>query len=79
MYVLNMWLMKSLDSMTRFEMWHEKKPMVHYLRTFWCIVYDRNMMSHLKKLKDCGHKMIFICHESGSKAYHAYDPITKCH
>jgi hypothetical protein len=34
-------------------------------------------MPHLKKLEDRGRKMIFVGYESGSKAYHAYDPITK--
>jgi hypothetical protein len=34
-------------------------------------------MSHLKKLEDHGRKMIFIGYESGSKAYRAYNPITK--
>jgi hypothetical protein len=38
-YVLNRCPMKSVDGMTPFEAWHEKKPMVHYLRTFGCIVY----------------------------------------
>jgi hypothetical protein len=31
--------MKSVDGMTPFEAWHEKKPVVHYLRTFGCILY----------------------------------------
>jgi hypothetical protein len=34
-------------------------------------------MPHLKKLEDRGRKMTFVGYESGSKAYHAYDPITK--
>jgi hypothetical protein len=51
--------------------------MVHHLRTFGSIVYVRNTMPHLKKLEERGRKMIFISYESGSKAYHAYNPITK--
>jgi hypothetical protein len=39
---------------------------VHHLRTFRCIVYVRNTMSHLKKLEEHGHKMIFIGYKSGS-------------
>jgi hypothetical protein len=35
------------------------------------------MTPHLKKLEDRGYKMVFIGNESGSKAYHAYDPIMK--
>jgi hypothetical protein len=77
-YVLNRCLTKSVDAMTLFEMWHGKKPTVHNLRTFGCIVYIQNMMSHLKKLEDRGCKMIFIGYESVSKAYHVYDPVTKC-
>jgi hypothetical protein len=49
---------------------------VHHLRTFGCIMYVWNTMSHLKKLEDCGRKMIFVNYESGSKVYRAYDPIT---
>jgi hypothetical protein len=37
----------------------------------------RNTMPHLKKLEDRGRKMIFVGYKSGSKAYCAYDPITK--
>jgi hypothetical protein len=76
-YVLNRCPTKSVDGMTPFETWHRRKPMVHHLRTFGCIMYVRNTMSHLKKLEDHGCKMIFIGYESGSKAYRAYDPITK--
>jgi hypothetical protein len=77
-YVLNKCPTKSVDSMTPFKAWHRRKLVVHHLRTFRCIMYVRNMMSHLKKLEDCGRKMIFIGYESGSKPYLAYDPITKC-
>jgi hypothetical protein len=35
------------------------------------------MTLHLKKLEDCGRQMIFIDYESGYKACHTYDPITK--
>jgi hypothetical protein len=73
-YVLNRCPTKSVDGMTPFEVWHGRKPAMHHLRTFMCIVYVRNTTPHLKKLEDCGHKIIFIGYESGSKAYHAYDP-----
>jgi hypothetical protein len=77
MYVLSRCLMNSVDGMTPFEAWHGWKPTVHHLRTFGCIVYVRDTMLELKKLEDRGRKMIFVGYESGSKAYHAYDPITK--
>jgi hypothetical protein len=76
-YVLTRCPMKSIDDMTPFEAWHGRKPAVHHLRTFGCIVYVRNTTSHLKKLEDRGRKMIFVGYESGSKAYRTYDPITK--
>jgi hypothetical protein len=76
-YVLNRCPMKSVDGMTPFEAWHGRKPMVHYLMTFGCIMYVQNTMPHLKKLEDRGRKMIFVGYESSSKAYRAYDPITK--
>jgi hypothetical protein len=76
-YVLNRCPIKSIDGMTPFEAWHGRKPAVHHLRTFGCIVYVRNTMPHLKKLEDCHRKMIFVGYESGSKAYRVYDPIIK--
>jgi hypothetical protein len=76
-YVLNRYLTKSVDGMIPFEAWHGRKPAVQHLRTFGSIVYVRNTTPHLKKLEDRGRKMIFISYESGSKAYRAYDPITK--
>jgi transposase InsO family protein len=76
-YVLNRCPTKSVDVMTPFEAWHDKKPAVHHLKTFGCIVYVRNAVPHLKKLEDQGRKMIFIGYEEGSKAYHAYDPVTE--
>jgi hypothetical protein len=76
-YVLNRCPTKSVDSMTPFEAWHRRKPTVHHLSTFRCIVYVRNTTPHLKKLEDHHRKMIFVGYESDSKMYHAYDPITK--
>jgi hypothetical protein len=76
-YVLNRCPTKSVDGMTPFKAWHVRKPVVHHLRTFGCIVYVWNTMPHLNKLEDRGRKMIFVDYESGSKVYRAYDPITK--
>jgi hypothetical protein len=77
MYVLNRCPTKSVDGMTPFEAWHGRKPVVHHLRTFGCIVYVRNTTPHLKKLEDRSCKMIFIGYESGFNAYCAYNPIMK--
>jgi hypothetical protein len=76
-YVWNRCSTKSVNCVTPFEARHRRKPAVHHLRMFGCIVYVRNTMSHLKKMEDHSRKMIFIGYENGSKAYHAYDPITK--
>ncbi|CAA7409651.1 unnamed protein product [Spirodela intermedia] len=73
-YILNRCPTKSMDGMTPFEVWHEKKPAMHHLKVFGCIAYVLNMTLHLKKLEDRGRKMIFIGYECGSKAYCAYDP-----
>jgi hypothetical protein len=66
-----------MDGMTPFKAWHGKKPTVKHLKTFGCLVYVRNTTLHLKKLEDHGRKMVFIGYEHGSKAYRAYDPVTK--
>jgi hypothetical protein len=42
-----------------------------------CIVYERNTKPNLKKLEDLKQRMIFLGYERGTKAYMAYDPITK--
>jgi hypothetical protein len=50
---------------------------VHHLKVFGCIVYVKNTVTHLKKLDDRGRKMIFVGYERGSKAYWAFDSVTK--
>jgi hypothetical protein len=76
-YLLNRVPCKAVNGMTPIETWHGKRPAVHHLRTFDCIVYVRNTKPHPKKLDDRGRKMIFIGYERGTKAYKAYDPITR--
>jgi hypothetical protein len=76
-YVLKRCPTKSMDYMTPFEACNGKKPAVHHLRIFGCILYAWNTTPHQKKLEDRSHKMTFVSYESGSKAYHTYDPITK--
>jgi hypothetical protein len=76
-YLLNRVPCKAVDGKTPFEVWHWKRPTVHHLKTFGCIVYVRNTKPHLKKLDDRGRKMIFVGYERGTKAYRAYDPVTK--
>jgi hypothetical protein len=50
---------------------------VHHVKVFGCIIYVKNTVPHLKKLDDRGRKMIFVGYERGSKAYRAYDPISR--
>ena len=73
-YMLNRCPTKSVEGMTPFQAWHEKKPAVHHLRIFGCIAHVRNSSPHLKKLEDRSRKMVFIGYEAESKAYRAYDP-----
>jgi hypothetical protein len=74
-YILNRCTTKSVTGMTPFEAWYGKKPAVHHLKMFSCVVYVKNMAPHLHKLDDCGRKMIFVGYECGTKAYRAYDPV----
>jgi transposase InsO family protein len=76
-YLLNRVPTKAVEGKTPFEAWYGKKPAVHHLKTFRCIVYVKNTTPHLKKMEDRGRKMIFVAYERGSKAYRAYDPATK--
>ncbi|WVZ58547.1 hypothetical protein U9M48_008813 [Paspalum notatum var. saurae] len=68
---------KAVEGRTPFEAWYGKKPAVHHLKTFGCIVYVKNTAPHLKNMEDRGRKMIFVGYERGSKAYPAYDPVAR--
>jgi hypothetical protein len=68
-YLLNRVPTKAVEGRTPFEVWYGKKPVVHHLKTFGCIVYIKNMKPHLKKMEDRGRKMIFVGYECRSKAY----------
>jgi hypothetical protein len=76
-YILNRCPTKSVTGMTPFEAWYGKKPAVHHLKTFGCIVYVKNTTPYLNKLDDRGKKMIFVGYERGTKAYRAYDPVVR--
>ena len=53
-YLLNRVPTKAVEGKTPFEVWYGKKPAVHHLKTFGCIVYMKNTAPHLKKLEDRG-------------------------
>lgn len=63
--------------MTPFEAWYGKKPTVHHLKTFGCIMHVKNTAPHFHKLGDRGCKMISVGYECGSNAFRAYDPMTR--
>jgi hypothetical protein len=77
MYLLNRSPTKSVEGKTSFEVWYGKKPGVHHLRTFGCVVHVKNTTPNLKKLEDRSRPMIFISYEPGSKAYRVYDSVSK--
>jgi hypothetical protein len=62
---------------TPFEVWYGRKPSIHHMKVFGCIVYMRNTMPNLKKLEYRERKMIFVGYEHASKAYRDYNPLTR--
>jgi transposase InsO family protein len=76
-YLLNISPTKALQGMTPFEGWYGKKPAVHHLCTFGCVVHVKITAPNLKKLDDRSKPMVFISYELGSKTYRAYDPVAK--
>jgi hypothetical protein len=48
-YVLNRCPMKSMDSMTPFEAWHRKKPLVQHLKT---LVFSTSFLSSLIRTRE---------------------------
>jgi hypothetical protein len=74
-YILNRAPTRSLEGKTPYEVWHGKKPSVHHLRTFGCVVYVKDTRPHLAKLDARGKKGVFIGYEIGSKAYRVFDPV----
>lgn len=59
-FLLNRSPTKSVDGKTSFEAWHGRKPNVHFLRTFGCIVHVMDTRPGLKKLDDRSRPMIFV-------------------
>jgi hypothetical protein len=76
-YLLNHSATKSVTDETPFEAWYGKKPAMHHLCTFGCVVHVKNTAPNLKKLDDQSKPMIFIGYQPGSKVYRAYDPVAK--
>jgi hypothetical protein len=76
-YLLNRSPTRGVEGKTSFEGWYGKKPGVQHLRTFGCLVHVKDTSPNLKKLNDRSRSMIFIGYEPGSKAYRAYNPVSK--
>lgn len=70
-FLLNRSPTKSLDGVTPFEAWHGRKPNVHFLRTFGCVVHVKDTRPDLKKLDDRIQTMIFVGYKQGMKGYRA--------
>jgi hypothetical protein len=75
-YMLNRSPTKGVAGKTPYEVWHERKSIVHHLRTFSYIAYVKNTKPNLKKLDDRSHLMIFVGYEQGTKGYRIYDPVS---
>ena len=74
-YLLNRSPIRSLDGMTSYVAWYNKRPAVHHFCVFGCIAYMKVTCPHLAKLDPRGLKVVFIDYEPGSKAYRLYDPV----
>jgi hypothetical protein len=74
-YLLNRSPTRSLEGKTPYEAWHDKKPGVHHLRTFGCVVYMKVTHPHLTKLDDRGKKEVFIGYKAGTKGYRVFDTV----
>jgi hypothetical protein len=75
-FILNRSPTKSVDRKTPFEAWHGRKPDVHFMRMFGCVVHVRETRPGLKKLDDRSRPMIFVGYPTGTKGYLAFDPAT---
>jgi hypothetical protein len=76
-FILNRCFTRSINAMTPYEAWHGKKSDLRFLRVFGCIGHVKATRPHLQKLNDRSCPMVFIGYETGSKAYHLFDPSTK--
>jgi hypothetical protein len=76
-YLLNHAPTKSLQGRTPYEARYNRKPSVHHLRTFGCVVHVKKIGSRISKLTDRSTPMVFIGYEKGTKGYRVYDPIAK--
>jgi transposase InsO family protein len=76
-YLLNRTSCKANQGATPYELWTGSTPAVHHLRTFGCVAHVKATTPNPKKLDDRNKRMIFVGYEPGSKAYRAYNPLTR--
>ena len=76
MFILNRSPTRSVEGKTPFEAWYGFKPLVHFLRTFGCVVHVKVPGGGQRKLDDRSMPTVFIGYEPGSKAYRFYNPDT---
>jgi hypothetical protein len=76
-HILNRVPTRSLQGITPYEAWHNKKPKVDYLRTFGCVAHVKKVGTGVTKLTDRSTKMVFIGYEKGTKGDRLYDPVAK--
>jgi len=75
-HLLNRSPTKALDSMTPYEAWHGRKPVVSHLRIFGCLAFAKEL-THVGKLDDRSTPGVFIGYAEGAKAYRILDPATQ--
>ena len=72
-FLLNRAPTAALDGKTPYQAWYGKKPPVHFLKVFGCVVYIKQVRPHLAKLDDRGIKVVFIGYQDRTKAYRFFD------
>jgi hypothetical protein len=50
-FILNRTATQSIDGMTPYEVWHGRKPDIHFLRTFGCVAHVKQGSKQLSKLE----------------------------
>jgi hypothetical protein len=75
-FLLNRSTNRALSDKTPYEAWHGSKPAVHFLGTFGCLAYVKELR-HRGKLEDRSTPGIFIGYEEGVKAYCILNPVTQ--
>ena len=74
-YLLNRSSTHSLQGLTPYEIWTDRKPSIAHLRVVGSLVHVKCTKMPQKKIKDCSTPMVFIGYEVGSKAYRCFDLI----